>query len=165
MKVASLDDLSPADAAEALLPCCASRRWISEVAAGRPYGSLERLVEGSDAALAGLRWADVEQALAAHPRIGGKPGDPAGREVAWSAEEQRGTATLGVAARDQLLAANVEYEQRFGHVFLICATGKSAEQMMDALEERLGNPASVEREVVRVELRDIVALRLAKAFR
>jgi 2-oxo-4-hydroxy-4-carboxy-5-ureidoimidazoline decarboxylase len=165
MNVACLDDLSPAEAAGALLPCCASRRWVSELVDGRPYGSLERLIEGSDAALAGLRWADVEQALAAHPRIGAQWGDPAGREVTWSAEEQRGTVALGVAARDQLLAANVEYEQRFGHVFLICATGKSAEQMMDSLEERLGNAASVEREVVRVELRNIVALRLAKAFR
>jgi 2-oxo-4-hydroxy-4-carboxy-5-ureidoimidazoline decarboxylase len=165
MEVASFDELGPADAAEVLSPCCASRRWVSEVVDGRPYGSLERLVEGSDAALGGLRWADVEQALAAHSRIGARAGDPARREAAWSAQEQRGTATLGVAARDQLLAANVEYEQRFGHVFLICATGKSAEQMMDSLEERLGHEASVEREVVRVELREIVTLRLAKAFR
>jgi 2-oxo-4-hydroxy-4-carboxy-5-ureidoimidazoline decarboxylase len=165
MEVARFDELGPADAAEVLLSCCASRRWASEVVDGRPYGSLERLVAGSDAALSGLRWADVEQALAAHPRIGDRARDTATRETAWSAEEQRGTAHLGVAAQDQLRAANVEYEQRFGHVFLICATGKSAEQMMDSLEERLGNEASVEREVVRVELRAIVPLRLAKAFR
>jgi 2-oxo-4-hydroxy-4-carboxy-5-ureidoimidazoline decarboxylase len=181
MEVARFDELGSAAAAEVLLPCCASWRWVSEMVDGRPYGSLERLAAGADAALSGLRWADVEQALAAHRRIGAQrgdqrgdqPGDPAGhqpgdharREAAWSAQEQRGAATLGVAARDQLLAANVEYEQRFGHVFLICATGKSAEQMMDSLEERLGHETSVEREVVRVELRDIVALRLAKAFR
>ena len=174
--MARLDELGPSDAAEALLPCCASRRWVTQVAGGRPYGSLPRLVDGSHAALAGLEWTDIEQALAAHPRIGdrGRPAPqagpvpqagPADREASWSAQEQRGTATLGTAERDELRAANAAYEQLFGYVFLICATGKSAGQLLAALRERLGHDAGTEREVIRAELREIVALRLAKAFR
>ena len=186
--MARLDELGPSDAADALLPCCASRRWVAQVAAGRPYGSLSRLVDGSDAALAALEWPDIEQALAAHPRIGererpaaraapprqegpakqgspAKQASPGEREASWSAGEQRGTATLDAAQRDELRAANLAYEQRFGHGFLICATGKSAGQMLAALRKRLTNEDAVEREVVRAELRDIVALRLEKAFR
>jgi 2-oxo-4-hydroxy-4-carboxy-5-ureidoimidazoline decarboxylase len=164
LPVARLDELGPDGAAEALLPCCASRRWATAVAAGRPYGALDRLTSASDSALATLDWPDIEEALAAHPRIGARPAGPAEREAAWSAQEQRGAAGLDAAARDELRAANVAYEERFGHVFLICATGKSAAQMLAALRERLGHEAGAEREVVRAELREIVALRLAKAF-
>ena len=164
LAVPAFDALDPGQAAAVLAPCCASRRWAGLLVAGRPYGRRDALITASDAAISGLTWDDISEALAAHPRIGGSLA-AAGREAAWSAQEQRSAATAGAAERDQLAAANAEYEERFGYVFLICATGKSAAQMLDALGGRLGHEAGAEREVVRGELRQIVALRLAKAFR
>ena len=160
LSAARLDELGAGAAAAALAPCCASLRWVAQVVAGRPYGSADRLIAASDAALATLDWPDIEQALAAHPRIGAQPD----REAAWSAQEQRGAAGLDAAARDELRAANIGYEERFGHVFLICATGLSGEQMRAALGARLGNDPATERAAATAELEKITVLRVAKAL-
>ena len=162
MQIDRFDALPSGEAAELVRPCCAGRRWIDEIVAGRPYGSVDRLVATSDEVLAALQWSDIEQALAAHPRIGERVGGT-DRESAWSREEQAGAADSAVAS--QLVAGNLAYEARFGHVFLICATGRSASDMLAALTSRLDNPVEVEHEVVRTELREIVRLRLIKSFR
>ncbi len=166
VRVAELDRATAEKAAHLLRPSCASACWIDRLVGGRPYESLEALTAASDAAIAALSWPDIEEALAAHPRIGDRaPGS--GREASWSRQEQAATATAGAGGdvRARLRAGNAEYEERFGHVFLICATGRSAEQMLSALHGRLGNDAAAEREIVRSELADIVRLRLAKTFR
>ena len=160
--VSYFDTLSAADAADLVEPCCASRRWVSEVVSGRPYGSMRRLISASHDVLADLGWGDLAEALAAHPRIGDRAAG-ADRESVWSRQEQRDAATSSVA--DALRVGNIAYEDRFGHVFLICATGRSPEQLLAALQRRLTNPTEVEREVVRAELREIVRLRLIKTFR
>jgi 2-oxo-4-hydroxy-4-carboxy-5-ureidoimidazoline decarboxylase len=158
-------DAAPEPEAHGLLSaCCASERWIRSMLAARPFGSLERLVAASDTAIGELGWPDIEQALAAHPRIGERrPGTDV--EARWSRQEQAGAAAVADATAAALRAGNVAYERRFGHVFLICASGRSAAEMLAALQLRLGNPPDVEREVVRGELGAIVRLRLAKAFR
>ncbi|MFF5259063.1 2-oxo-4-hydroxy-4-carboxy-5-ureidoimidazoline decarboxylase [Actinomadura viridis] len=156
--------LPAADAESGLLACCASRRWAAGVAAGRPYADAEALCSASDALLDALDWADVEEALAAHPRIGERARGT-GREASWSRGEQSGMDAAEVAVRESLAAGNRRYEERFGHVFLICATGLGAGDMLAALEERLGNDAAAEREVVREELGKIVRLRLDKMLR
>ena len=162
--MAEFDRAPAADAAAELMPCCASRRWISGLVSGRPYARLDRLTAASDALLARLDWPELESALAGHPRIGERAsGD--GRSDGWSRQEQAGSATAADGVRQELAAANVAYERRFGHVFLICATGLSAETMLGALRSRLRNDPVAEREVVRSELTKIVRLRLAKAFR
>ena len=153
-----------ADAAAELMPCCASRRWVSSLVSGRPYARLDRLSAASDALLATLDWSEVLTALAAHPRIGDRAGSD-GRSETWSRQEQAGMASAADPLRQQLAAANQAYERRFGHVFLICATGLPAETMLAALRSRLHNDPVAEREVVRTELTKIVRLRLAKAFR
>ena len=160
--VFDFDTLNRADAVELMQPCCASRRWVSEVVSGRPYGSMRRLISASDDVLADLGWGDLAEALAAHPRIGDRTsgGD---RESTWSRQEQRDAGSSSVA--DALLAGNIAYEERFGHIFLICATGRSPEQMLAELQQRSTNATEVEREVVRRELREIVRLRLIKTFR
>lgn len=152
----------PADRAEAeLLSCCASRRWAREVASGRPYRDPAALRDAAAAAVAGLGWADVEEALGAHPRIGAKVagGD---REAGWSRGEQSGVDDAAAELRAALAEGNRAYEERFGHVFLICATGRGAAEMLDALRGRLGNDAAAERAVVRGELAKITELRLAR---
>jgi 2-oxo-4-hydroxy-4-carboxy-5-ureidoimidazoline decarboxylase len=170
-QVAELDRATARDAAELLQPSCASTRWIERLVNGRPHGSLSRLAAASNAAIADLGWPDIEQALAAHPRIGdGALGSAPGargidRESSWSRQEQAAAAEAGAGVQAGLRAGNAEYEERFGHVFLICATGRSAGEILSALRGRLGNSPVAEHEVVRAELLQIVRLRLAKTFR
>jgi 2-oxo-4-hydroxy-4-carboxy-5-ureidoimidazoline decarboxylase len=140
-----------------LLPCCASRRWAGEMVDGRPYRDLEILIARSDAIFAELGWVDLKEALDAHPRIGERAAGSS-QEATWSRGEQ--SAVRG--ADDELKQANVDYEDRFGHVFLICATGLDAQTILDSARRRLGNDVETERAEVRAELRKIVALRLAK---
>jgi 2-oxo-4-hydroxy-4-carboxy-5-ureidoimidazoline decarboxylase len=158
--MADFDAVPITDAAAELLPCCASRRWINQLINGRPYRTLEALFAASDAAVARLQWPDVEEALATHPRIGDRVAGGS-----WSAHEQSGVQRADSATRDALREGNLAYEQRFGHVFLIFATGLSAEQMLAALRVRLANSPDVERGIVREELAKIVRLRLVRAFR
>ena len=91
-------------------------------------------------------------------------GARAGTEAAWSRQEQSGARDAPADVLAGLRAGNAAYEERFGHVFLICATGMSAASMLGALQTRLGHDPAAEREVVRDELMKIVRLRLAKAF-
>jgi 2-oxo-4-hydroxy-4-carboxy-5-ureidoimidazoline decarboxylase len=153
----------PERAERELLACCASVRWARELLARRPYPDLAGLRRVSATVLEELAWSDVEQALTAHPRIGERPAG-SGREAAWSRAEQAGAADVGTAVREDLAVGNLAYEERFGHAFLICATGLSAETMLTRLRERLGNDPETERSVVRTELGRIVDLRLGKAF-
>jgi 2-oxo-4-hydroxy-4-carboxy-5-ureidoimidazoline decarboxylase len=148
----------PAAAERDLRACCASRRWADEILARRPYHDLAQLRSVSEQVLRALTWADVEQALAAHPRIGERV-DGTSTEAGWSRDEQ-----AGATPDEDLVAGNRRYEERFGHVFLICATGLSVPEMLAALRGRLGNDPEAERDVVREELRKIVDLRLGKAY-
>ena len=141
----------------ALLEVCASTAWARRLLAGRPYGGSEDLYAGSDAAMADLTAEDLGEAMAGHPPIGRpKPGDPT------SAREQRGMAGASEELKAEMLDLNLAYQERFGHVFLICATGRTGEQMRDAVKERIGNSPERERETVRTELGKINRIRLAK---
>jgi 2-oxo-4-hydroxy-4-carboxy-5-ureidoimidazoline decarboxylase len=152
----------PAERAEAdLLACCAVDRWAAEVTAGRPYRQRGDLLAAAEAALRGLTWAEVAQALAVHPRIGERV-EGSGRGAAWSRREQSGAAGADEATKAALAQANREYEQRFGHVFLIFASGRSDVEMLAAARERLGNDDATEQAVVAGELRRIAMLRLER---
>lgn len=167
--LAVLDASTVEAATAALLTCCGSTRWAREVAARRPFGSPERLAEVADEVWADLDRDDVLEAFAAHPRIGERAA--ATREAAaagharWSAGEQAGAATAQDATRVRLTAGNQAYEQRFGHVFLIRAAGRSAEEMLAALEARLGNDPDTELQVAAEQQRQITQLRLDKLLR
>ena len=141
----------------ALHEVCASSAWGSKLLAQRPYATAEDLFTASDAALAELDVKDLEEAMAGHPPIGRpKPGDPT------SAREQRGMAGASEALKAELLELNLAYQEKFGHVFLICATGATGEQMRDAVKTRIGNTAEEEREIVRTELGKINRIRLTR---
>jgi 2-oxo-4-hydroxy-4-carboxy-5-ureidoimidazoline decarboxylase len=156
----------PDEIAEAeLMACCASTRWAREVATKRPYADGDALLAAGRESSAGLDWTDVLQALSAHPAIGERPtaaktgGE---REAGWSRSEQSGMDAADEWIRDDLAAANREYADRFGHVFLICASGLSAERMLAAVRYRLGNDEAEEQRIVTNELGKIAALRLER---
>ncbi len=148
----------PAELArQELLACCSSERWAIEVASGRPYASAEELLASSDAAMAGLAPADLEQALAGHPRIGDRRGADE-----RSRREQAGVLGADQATIQALAEGNEEYERRFGHIYLVCATGRDAADLLALLRERLGNDPETEWGVVRRELGKISRIRLAR---
>lgn len=159
--LARFNDLAPADAERELLSCCASRAWAAAVAAGRPYRTVAEAVAAGGDRVAGLGWADVLEALAAHPRIGERASGP-GREAGWSRREQAGTAGAGPEILAALREGNEAYERRFGHIYLVRAAGRDATELLAMLRARLGNDEAAEREVVRRELAEITRLRLAR---
>ncbi|NNN35702.1 2-oxo-4-hydroxy-4-carboxy-5-ureidoimidazoline decarboxylase [Streptomyces sp. S3(2020)] len=141
----------------ALHEACASTAWAKRLLAARPYPAVDALYTASDAAMAELTTADLEEAMAGHPPIGRpKEGDPT------SAREQRGMAGASDDLKAEMLELNLAYQDRFGHVFLICATGRTGEQMRDAVKERIGNAPEQEREIIRTELGKINRIRLAR---
>jgi 2-oxo-4-hydroxy-4-carboxy-5-ureidoimidazoline decarboxylase len=150
-----------------LLSCCASRRFAAAVTAGRPYPSLAAAEAATSAAFESLTWDDVMEALEHHPRIGARADDGRSAGAGWpgnhgqSAAEQSGVADSDRAA---LTAANAEYEARFGHIFLICASGLTGGEMLAELRARLGNNPDTERIVATRELQKITVLRLRKAL-
>src|ERR1700733_2547671 len=150
---------APAEAAERdALACCASESFAKAIAGGRPYQSLDALGAAIDASFRALTWDDILESMEAPPRIGD-------RTEGVSAAEQAGAATAGDAVRQALAAGNAAYENRFGHVFLICASGLSGQEMLDELQARLENDQEAERAVVRRELGKITRLRVAKLLR
>ncbi|MEU6197112.1 2-oxo-4-hydroxy-4-carboxy-5-ureidoimidazoline decarboxylase [Streptomyces sp. NPDC047061] len=155
--LARFNDLEEQAALAALHEACASTAWGRRLLAARPYATPQALYSASDAAMAELSTADLAEAMAGHPPIGRpKPGDPT------SAREQSGMAGAADGLKAEMLELNLAYQERFGHVFLICATGRSGEEMRDAVKERIGNPPETEREIVRTELGKINRIRLAR---
>ena len=149
---------APPEAAERdLLACCASARFAKAIADGRPYTEPDALSDAVDIAFAALSWDDIVESMNAHPRIGDRPAG-----AGWSAAEQSGAAAASDQVRRGLAEGNLAYEKRFGHVFLVCASGLSGQQMLDQLRTRLNNDSQAERTVVRRELQKITQLRLAK---
>ena len=140
-----------------LLQACGSRRWAEAVCARRPYATIGELASAADAAFSALDDADWLEALAAHARIGeARAGDATGsREQAGATESDRAT-------RDALEQGNRDYEARFGHVFLICASGRSGESMLAALRARLDAEPAAELRTAAREQVAITRLRLAR---
>ncbi|MEU6846093.1 2-oxo-4-hydroxy-4-carboxy-5-ureidoimidazoline decarboxylase [Streptomyces sp. NPDC046716] len=136
---------------------CASSAWGSKLLAQRPFATVEALFEASDAATAELSADDLTEAMAGHPPIGRpKPGDPT------SSREQRGMAGASEELKAEMLELNLAYQDRFGHVFLICATGATGAQMLEALKARIANTPEQERAIVRTELGKINRIRLTR---
>ena len=145
------------DAERTALACCASETFAKAIAGGRPYPDPAALLAAVDAAFRVLSWDDIVEAMSEHPRIG----DRAVRG-GMSAAEQSGAAAATDAVRQGLADGNLAYEQRFGQVFLICASGLSGQEMLDQLRARLDHDQEAERTVVRAELRKITRLRMTK---
>lgn len=156
--IAAFNALDAAAAAGALLRCCTSTAWASRVVAGRPYPEPGRLYAAADAAALDLDAAGMAEALAGHPRIGERPAGP-GHEA--SAREQAGVAAADAGVLRAIAGGNAEYERRFGHVYLVCASGRSAADLLAVLHRRLRDDAATEERTTRAELCRINRIRLA----
>lgn len=159
-----LNSLPAADAERELLACCGSREWARRVAAARPFPGAAALLDDADALWGELGEADWREAFRSHPRIGERRAEAAQseRERAWSAGEQAGMDTAADDARRALAEGNREYEERFGFIYIVCATGRSADEMLGLLQRRLANDPADEIRVAAEEQRRITRLRLEK---
>ncbi|NGP09371.1 2-oxo-4-hydroxy-4-carboxy-5-ureidoimidazoline decarboxylase [Rhodococcus sp. 14C212] len=154
--VAEFDALPEPEAVALLTTCCAGATWAARVAAGRPYGDRHALLDAVSVAIAGLDDHGRAEALAGHPRIG----EPS--ESASSQREQSAVATADARMLAALAAGNRAYEDRFGHVYLVRAAGRSAAELLDILHRRLGNDPATEGAEVCSALADITRLRLER---
>jgi 2-oxo-4-hydroxy-4-carboxy-5-ureidoimidazoline decarboxylase len=139
-----------------LFGVCSSTIWARRVPAVAPFPTVEALLDRADRVLAELPDAEIDAALDGHPRIGGKV------DNASSAREQAGVATAGDDVLAALADGNREYEDRFGYVYLVCASGLSAQELLGILTDRLANDPETERRVMRNELAKINRLRLQR---
>jgi 2-oxo-4-hydroxy-4-carboxy-5-ureidoimidazoline decarboxylase len=160
--LAHWNTLPPAAAAAAILPCNGSLAWAEQITAQRPFDSPFALTCTADIVWRSLPPADQQQAFDSHPRIGehhAKSATP--KSLALSATEQS-TANLTPTTEAQLAAANALYEQTFHRIFIVCATGKSAEEMLAILTARLSNDPATELREAAEQQRQITQIRLRK---
>ena len=152
------------EAARAILPCCGSRAWAASMASKRPILDEGSLIATSDAIWRSLGEADWLEAFQSHPRIGESRAekDSAKQSSAWSAQEQQKAATADDSVKMALKQGNLEYEQKFGRIFIVCATGKSASEILEILRRRLHNDDATELRHAAEEQRQIMHLRLKK---
>lgn len=162
--VDKLNELSFAEARAELLKCCGSRRWASEMAAGRPFDTLDELMAEAGRVWQSLSEADWLEAFRAHPKIGEKKAATTQSAEArkWSAQEQSGVAAASTPTLNELAERNREYEDRFGFIFILCASGKSAEEMLVIINDRIRNDRETEIRTAAGEQSKITRLRLEK---
>jgi allantoicase len=163
-RIRRLDSLSREEAEAELLTCCGSTKWAREVARKRPFGSLDVLFAMADEVFATLAPEDWLEAFRAHPRIGERKAarEQTASEAQWSKQEQAGVAGAMEETAAALAEGNRAYEAKFGHIYIVCATGKSADEMLAILRERLGSTAEAELGVAAGEQRKITRIRLEK---
>ncbi len=158
-----LNDAELADLRARLNDCLAVRRWIDLIANARPYADVAALLAQAERATASIGIAEILAAIEHHPRIGRLAG-PDSTTGAWSASEQSGVDLADTALTAELRAANQDYERRFEHIYLVCATGMSGQQMLSDLRARLSNEPAAELRLIRTHLGEIAKLRLKKVI-
>jgi 2-oxo-4-hydroxy-4-carboxy-5-ureidoimidazoline decarboxylase len=161
---AVVNALPPEDARQALERCCGAARWVAGMLARRPFASGAALHAAADEVWRSLGPADFVEAFSHHPKIGEKK-IGAAPTSAWSAEEQSRAAAAPADTAAALGALNQAYAARFGYIFIICATGRSADEIVAALRARLGNDPDTELAVAAAEQARITHLRLEKLAR
>jgi 2-oxo-4-hydroxy-4-carboxy-5-ureidoimidazoline decarboxylase len=157
------NDLDAEAAAREILPCCGSLAWAESLAARRPFAEAEELCALSDAVWAGLAEDDWREAFDSHPRIGQTHARAATTEsLAWSSEEQRAAVSPDEAAKLAQAEANRQYEEKFGRIFIVCATGKSAAEILAICQRRMSNTPAAEMLEAAEQQRQITQLRLRR---
>jgi 2-oxo-4-hydroxy-4-carboxy-5-ureidoimidazoline decarboxylase len=164
VRIEDFNAMSAGEAAAAVRPCADVDSWVEALVAGRPYADLDALLAVADQLSASWTGAEVEGALADHPRIGERP-TGSGASASMSAREQAGIDPADTEVQQRLADGNRRYEEAFDRIYLVRAAGRSAQEMLSLLEERLGNDPATELEVTRGQLAEIAHLRLTGLFR
>ena len=164
VSVAVLDAMAEPQAASLLADCCGSSQWVSGMLARRPFGSRAAVFSAADEIWRSLDASDWREAFSHHPRIGERQSAvrQTERGSAWAAGEQSTVGRAGDETRAALASANTEYERRFGYIYIVFATGKSAEEMLALARERLRNDPEAELRIAAEEQGKITRLRLEK---
>ena len=157
MAVEELNALNNDQVRAVLRSCCGSSRWVESMITRRPFASEEALIADADESWSETGPDDWREAFSHHPRIGAKV---SGREAA----EQSGAQSAATSLREKLGEINRAYEKKFGHIYIVCASGKSADEMLQIAQERLHNDPSTELRIAADEQRKIMELRLRKLF-
>jgi 2-oxo-4-hydroxy-4-carboxy-5-ureidoimidazoline decarboxylase len=162
--LARWNSLDPATAAREVLPCCGSQAWAAELASRRPIENEASLIEASTRIWLALPEEAWQEAFNSHPRIGQSHAQTHATEesLRWSAQEQRTAVSEDEAVKLMLEEANRRYEQKFGRIFIVCATGKTSAEMLAILEARMENDAATELHEAAEQQRQITELRLQK---
>ena len=159
-----INQASTSEAASMFEDCCGSGTWASMMTMVRPFGSEDELMRIAAAVWNDLQTEDWLEAFSAHPQIGESktpPRQPA-RSAEWSAREQAGVSSADDAVRQELADANRAYYEKFGFIFIVCATGKSAGEMLELCRQRLANDRETEIATAAAEQQKITELRLRK---
>ena len=164
MPLDDLNNLPTAEAAEAFARCCGARRWVDGMVHRRPYRDGREVLAAADEVWERLGPEDYREAFGHHPKIGDLSSLRAkfANTRDWASGEQAGTAVATEEILQGLADGNREYEARFGHIYIVCATGKSAREMLDNLQARLKNEPDHELRVAAAEQAKITRLRLEK---
>ncbi|HEV2486520.1 MAG TPA: 2-oxo-4-hydroxy-4-carboxy-5-ureidoimidazoline decarboxylase [Terracidiphilus sp.] len=161
--LAAWNKADDAAAFDAMIACCGARRWASAMVALRPIGSVVELSEAADRVWGTMKEADWMEAFACHPRIGGrKAAHTTEKSVAWSKQEQSSAASAAEKVLADLAEGNARYEERYGFTYIVCATGKSAEEMLTLLKRRLMSDRAAELIEAAEQQRQITQIRLGK---
>jgi OHCU decarboxylase len=162
--LAWLNDLPPDEAEAAFLDCCGSREWARRMTAARPFPLLDQLYKRAADVWFALPVADHLEAFAAHPQIGSgkRPASQSAKSGRLSRTEQSAVSAAPAKVRAQLAEANRLYQEKFGFIFIVCATGKTAEEMLDICRARSGNSVETELHIAAEEQAKITDLRLNK---
>ncbi len=163
-KLEELNNAPQAKAESTFLSCCGSRRWAQKMAEARPFADGVALLNQAEQIRHNLETEDWLEAFAAHPKIGAKKAVPhqSAQSAEWSQGEQSGTNTAADSMLAELEESNRLYEKKFGFIFIVCATGKSAEEMLEICRQRLNNDAAMEIRIAADEQRKITEIRLKK---
>ena len=162
--LAWLNSITAEEAAKELRQCCGSRRWTEQISNARPYSTLESLITHANQVWWSLTADDWLEAFRSHPKIGEKKASDkvSAQSQQWSGQEQAAVSRASQDTVDSLAALNRAYEQKFGFIFIICATGKTSDEMLAALQERLQNDSDTELRLAAAEQAKITELRLKK---
>ncbi len=162
MTLAEFNALPSAQAESLLTDCCGSAKWAASVATRRPYTSVEALQKAADAIWWNLERADWLEAFSHHPQIGDKPASGSESARRWAEGEQTGARAATEDVKARLARANRAYFEKFGYIYIVCATGKTAEGMLAILNQRLQNDLPSELSIAAEQQRLITGIRLEK---
>lgn len=150
-------------AAREILPCCGSLAWAESLAARRPFTTEDALLEDAGDIWLALPEGDWQQAFDSHPRIGQRHAASAtAQSLSWSSQEQSKAVSMDEADKAALVEGNRRYEERFGRIFIVCATGKTSPEILNILESRMTNDAVTELREAAEQQRQITQLRLRR---